>query len=98
MMHSIMEEELINIFLMVFLIPSGPFVKIAIHSSLYIWATMHVSELFKSILENNPNALGISALAGIIDYIIVSKVELAMLKNTIELTIGMICVPMVFLN
>ena len=98
MMHSIMEEELINIFLMVFLIPSGPFVKIAIHASLYIWATMHVSGLFKSILENNPNALGISALAGIIDYIIVSKVELAMLKNTIELTIGMICVPMVFLN
>lgn len=98
MMHSFMEEELINVFFMVFLIPSGYIIKTAINSCLSIWAIMHVSELFKSILDKNPNMIGISALKPLIDYILVSKVELAMLKNTIEMTMGVICIPMVFLN
>jgi hypothetical protein len=97
-MHSIMEEELVNIFFMVFLIPSGYIMKMGIHSCLSLWAIMHVSEFFKSILDKNPNFIGLSALKPINDYIIVSKVELALLKNTIEMTLGLICIPMVFFN
>jgi hypothetical protein len=98
LMHSVMEEELVNIFLMVFLIPSGYIMKIGIHSVLSIWAIMHVSELFNSMLDKNPNYLGVSALKPVIDYVLITKVELALLKNSIEMMLGIICVPMVFLN
>jgi hypothetical protein len=97
-MHSMMEEELINVFFLIFLIPSGYVIKMGIHSCLSIWAVMHVSELFKSILDKNPNIIGLSALKPLNDYILVSKVELALLKNSIEMTLGLICIPMVFFN
>jgi hypothetical protein len=97
-MHSMMEEELINVFFLIFLIPSGYIIKMGIHSCLSIWAVMHVSELFKSILDKNPNIIGLSALKPLNDYILVSKVELALLKNSIEMTLGLICIPMVFFN
>lgn len=97
-MHSMMEEELINVFFLIFLIPSGYIIKMGIHSCLSIWAVMHVSELFKSILDKNPNIIGLSALKPLNDYILVSKVELALFKNSIEMTLGLICIPMVFFN
>ena len=98
MMHSFMEEEAINLFLMFFLIPSGGIIRMGIHFCLSLWAIIHVSELFNSILKVNPNAIGVSAMRPLIEYVIVSKVEIAMLKNTIEVTIGAICIPMIFMN
>ena len=96
--HSIMEEEALNIFLMFFLIPSGGFIRMGIHLSLSLWAMIHVAELYNSILKVNPNAIGVSAMRSLIEYVIVSKVEIAMLKNTIEITIGAICIPMIFMK
>ena len=87
LMHSVMEEELVNVFLMVFLIPSGYIMKTGIHAALSIWALMHVSELFNSMLEKSPNMLGVSALKPVIDYVLISKVELALLKNSIEISV-----------
>lgn len=97
-MHSIMEEEALNVWLMFFLIPSGVLMKMVIHSCLSLWAVLHVAELFNHILKNNPNALLISATKPMIDYIIISKVEIALLKNTIELVIGILCMPLIFIN
>lgn len=98
LMHSVMEEELVNIFLMVFLIPSGYIMKTGIHFALSLWALMHVSELFNSMLDKNPNMLGVSALKPLVDYVLITKVELALLKNALEMSLGIICIPMVFLN
>lgn len=44
-LQSFIEEECMNIFLMVFLLPAGALMKFAIYISLSIWATLHVTML-----------------------------------------------------
>ena len=94
--HSLLEEEILNIFLMVFLVPSGDLFKFMIHLSLYIWAVLHTAELCWEQLLRNPQTPGLSALHPVIEFIVISKVELTLLKNMIEVFIGSICVPCVF--
>lgn len=77
-----------NLFLMVFLVPSGYLMRLVIHACLSIWALIHVCDMFQRTLEANPNALGISALKPIINYVYVSKFELLVVKNIIEVFIG----------
>lgn len=93
-----MEEESLNMWLMFFLIPSGTLMKMTIHFSLSLWALLHVAELFNQILKTNPNAPLISATKPMVEYVIISKVEIALLKSTIELLIGVFCVPLIFIN
>ena len=44
-LQSFIEEECMNIFLMVFLLPSGFVMKFIIYISLSIWALLHVTML-----------------------------------------------------
>lgn len=94
--HSFLEEECINLFLMVFLVPSGSGMRIIIHICLSIWALLHVCDMFERMLMSNPNTIGISALRPIIHYVYVSKFEFLMIKNIIEIFIGIICPFCVF--
>lgn len=98
MLGSFVEEECMNIFLMVFLIPSGWMLKIVIHVCLCIWALVHVSMLADCQLRSDPNTIGLSALKPIIDYIVHSKVEFITLKNQIEILIGLSCAPLVLIG
>lgn len=90
-LHSFLEEECMNLFLMVFLVPTGYTMRLIVHLSLSVWALIHVCDRFKRTLESNPNAIGLSALRPIIEYVYVSKFELLLVKNGIELFIGIIC-------
>lgn len=97
-MHSVMEEETLNMWLMFFLIPSGTIMKMVIHFSLSLWAILHVAELFNQLLKANPNTILISAMKPAIDYVVLSKVEISLLKSSIELVMAITCVPLIFLN
>ena len=48
--HAFLEEECINMFLTVFLIPSGNSMRILIHMCLSIWALIHVCDMFERTL------------------------------------------------
>lgn len=85
-----------NLFLMVFLVPSGYTMRLIVHLSLSIWALIHVCDRSKRALEANPNAVGLSALAPLINYVYVSKFELLLIKNFIEVFIGLLCPFCVF--
>lgn len=45
LLQSFIEEECMNIFFMVFLIPAGVIMRVIIHSALAIWAILHVAML-----------------------------------------------------
>lgn len=94
--HSFLEEECINLFLMVFLIPSGNTMRLLVHVCLSLWALIHVCDMFERTLQANPNALGISALKPIIHYVYVSKYDFLMYKNFVEIFIAIICPFCVF--
>jgi hypothetical protein len=89
--HSFIEEECMNLFLMVFLVPSGYSMRMIIHFSLGIWALLHTCEMLHKVLENKPNAVGVSALAPVINYVHLSKFELLQIKNIVEVFIAVIC-------
>lgn len=94
--HAFLEEESINMFLAVFLIPSGNSMRVLIHLCLSIWALIHVCDMFERTLLVNPNAIGISALRPLIHYVYVSKYDFLMYKNMIEIFIAIICPFCVF--
>lgn len=94
MLQSFIEEEVMNIFLMVFLLPAGWAMRFVIYICLSIWALLHVAMLAESQLEAEPNTIGLAVLAPAVDWIILSKVEIVMLKSYIETLIAIFCVPM----
>mmetsp|Transcript_15430 Transcript_15430/g.26105 ORF Transcript_15430/g.26105 Transcript_15430/m.26105 type:complete len:303 (+) Transcript_15430:248-1156(+) len=96
--HTLLEEETLNVFLMVFLIPSGSILRTLIHLSLSLWALMHVCEMLAAQLRANPDTPVISILKPQIDQVIVSKVEINKAKNHVELFVGVICLPLVFMQ
>ena len=98
LLQSFIEEECMNIFLMVFLIPAGQIMRVIIYIVFTIWAIVHVSMLAEAQLETDPNTIGLASLSGIVEYIILSKTEFILAKNYIEIFILFICVPMVFLG
>ena len=61
-LQSFIEEECMNIFLMVFLLPAGAFMRFVIWSSLSIWALLHVVMLAEAQLESDPNTIGLASL------------------------------------
>mmetsp|Transcript_26791 Transcript_26791/g.40871 ORF Transcript_26791/g.40871 Transcript_26791/m.40871 type:complete len:171 (+) Transcript_26791:416-928(+) len=98
MVHSLLEEEMLNIFLMVFIIPSGSLFKFFIHLSLSLWALMHVCEMGHQRLQSDPNTPGLSLLAPLLGWVVVSKYEIVSVKCWIETIIGAFCVPCVFMG
>ena len=94
---GLLEEESLNAFLMVFLLPSGKIPKLMIHFSLSLWSLMSVAEMANGLLEADPETIGLASLKPIIDFIVLSKVELSIFKNLIEITLGCLSVPFVFM-
>lgn len=92
LMHSVLEEDTLNIFLMVFLIPSGHVMRSLIHASLSIWAMIHVVDMISKSMT------GENILTPVLNYVQLSKIELNMYKSHIELLIGFFATPAVFLN
>ena len=76
MLQSFVEEECINIFLMVFLIPSGVLVRYVIHGILSVWALLHIANLANEQLINNPETVGLVSMKPLIDQITFMKVEI----------------------
>jgi hypothetical protein len=93
-LQSFIEEECMNIFLMVFLLPSGFFMRFIIWISLSIWAVLHVTMLAEEQLESDPNTIGLASLKSTIDWIVLSKVEIVFYKSYLELIIAIFCVPL----
>ena len=79
---------------MVFLLPAGPVMRFIIYICLSIWALLHVAMLGESQLESDPNTIGLAVLAPAIEWIILSKVEVVMVKSFIETLIAIFCIPM----
>ena len=92
LMHSVLEEDTLNIFLMVFLIPSGHVMRSLIHASLSIWAMIHVVDMISKTMTSE------NILTPVLNYVQLSKIELNMYKSHIELLIGFFATPAVFLN
>jgi hypothetical protein len=92
---TLTEEEAVNIFLMVFMIPSGWILRSLIKVSLAIWSLIHVCVLAEQTLLDNPDTIGLASLHPVIEWVNLSKVELAIMKNKIEIFIGLICLPAV---
>lgn len=95
-LSSLTEEEVMNLFLMVFLIPSGKLVKLVVQACLYIWAAMHVCVLADEQLQSNPGTVGLSALKPAIDWVNLSRVEVNLFKNKIEIGLALCTLPLVF--
>ena len=93
---TLTEEESINIFLMVFMIPSGWILKSLIKLALSIWALIHVCVLAEQVLLDNPDTIGLASLHPAIEWVNLSRVELAIMKNKLEIFIGLVCTPAVF--
>lgn len=85
-----------NLFLMVFLVPSGKMVKLVVQICMYIWAFMHVCILADEQLVSNPDTPGLSILQPLIEYVNLSRIELNMIKNKIEIGIALLVFPLVF--
>lgn len=94
---ALLEEESLNVFLMVFLLPAGVVPKLMIHCSFSLWSVMSVAEMANGLLEADPETIGLASLKPVIDCIVLSKVELSVLKNLIEITLGLLSVPFVFM-
>lgn len=92
------EEESMNICLVVFLAPSGPIMKMLLNACLMMWSVQHVSLLAYNQLEHDPETIGLSILTPIINFIMQHKVELNFVKNGLEIIIGFLSVPFVFIN
>lgn len=92
------DEEFMNVFFMVFLIPSGRYLKMAIQLCLCIWAVMHVCAMAGNQLKANPGTIGLSALKRPIEWVNLSKVEVSMVKSKIEIGIALIAIPAVFMS
>ena len=83
---------------MVFLIPAGQAMRVLIYIVLLIWSSVHVSMLAEAQLETDPNTVGLAPLAGVVDYVRLSKTEFILAKNYLEIFILFICFPMVFVG
>ena len=59
-----------------------------------LWAAVHVATLFQAQLESNPTTIGLAGLAPAVEWVIMSKIEIVLLKNMTELLIGILFVPM----
>jgi hypothetical protein len=98
LLTSLTEEESINLFFMVFLIPSGWIMRFLIKFTLAMWALIHVCILAEQTLLDNPETIGLATLHPMIQWVNLSRVEIAIMKNKIEIFIGLICAPMVFMG
>ena len=85
-----------NLFLMVFLIPSGSYLKLMVYLCLQIWAVLHVSIIAEAQLRENPQTMGLTAIEPIIKWINLSKVEVATIKNQLEIFLGLFSIIGIF--
>ena len=85
-------------FFIIFLIPSGWILKLLMHICLAIWALMNCVDMAHDQLEANPNTPGLAVFKGLVDHLAVSKVEMTLFKNRLELLIGILSFPFVFIS
>jgi len=88
-MHSLLDEDVLNLFLMVFLVCSGNIMQSAIHVCLFIWALMHASDI-----TYGQDTL----LSPVMDWVHHSKVELNQIKCNVEVLICFCAFPSVFVR
>lgn len=92
------EEECMNLFLMVFLVPGSRLVKTCVHFCLGIWALMHVCVMAEDQLEQNPETIGLSALQEYIEWVNHSRVEMAIFKCKCEILVAVFSIPFVLFS
>lgn len=80
---------------MIFLIPCGAVIRFVVYFCLGIWALMHACLLAESQLLINPDTIGLSSMVPAIQYINLSRVEMALLKNKIEIVLAFLSIPLV---
>ena len=85
-----------NIFLMLFAAPCGSLVRSTIYFALGLQAVMQVCAFAEGHLLENPETVGLSTLYPLIEYINLSRVEITILKNQIEMLLAFVCFPFVF--
>ena len=95
--NTLLEEECMNTFFMIFLVPSGKLLKLIIHIFLYLWAIMHVSDMALEQLERDPETPVIASFHRYFTAISYSKTEINQVRSYIEVLIGVLSVPLVLL-
>jgi len=89
MSNFFLEEETVticNLFLIAF---AGPYFKYLMLFTLSIWASLNVAQAGQNILQKNPNAPGLAALAPIFESIKINRIAFVQLKSHIEVFLGM---------
>lgn len=85
-----MEEEILNAFLLLFLIMMSSFLRLLIIASLVIWALVNVCEQACQALQVNPNIAGLCMFKSQFEAVSLNKVELIKIKSHLELAVGML--------
>jgi len=98
LLMNLFEEESMNLCLVFFLGPSGRWMRVLVNICLSLWAIQHANMLAYRRLQHDPETIGLAALTPIIQTIHCHKVEMNVAKNALELLIGFLAAPSVYLS